>query len=82
MYRVRKHGDVIVHEVQRELINCVEKASTDELRAGLMKAGTAWDFGFRKSAALKFGGNSFGLIALRTIFDCLDKLDELSKDQV
>jgi len=80
MHRVRTHSLVIVHEIQQELIRSVEKASTDELRAGLVKAWATWDFSLRQSA--NFGANSFGLIALTTIFDCLDKLTGIPNNVV
>jgi RNA-dependent RNA polymerase len=73
MHRVRTHSQVIVHEIQREFVGDLENASKDEIRASLVKAWAAWDFSLRNSPS--FGANSFGLIALGIIFDCLDKLE-------
>lgn len=80
MHRVRTHSQVIVHEIQREFIDDPVNASKDEIRAGLVKAWAAWDFSLRKSS--NFGANSFGLIALGIIFDCLQKLDSPPDNEV
>jgi RNA-dependent RNA polymerase len=77
MHRMRTHAEVLVQNVQRELMNNLDNASADQIRNGLMKAWTAWEFSLRHSA--DFGANSFGLIALGIIFDCLEKLDEKQK---
>jgi RNA-dependent RNA polymerase len=79
MHRMRAHSSVLVQEVQRELMNSLDKSSTNEIRKGLTKAWNAWDFSLRHST--DFGANSFGLIALGIIFDCLEKLDEHAKVQ-
>lgn len=77
MYRVHTHSQVIVHEIQRELIEDLEDASEDQVRAGLVKAWAAWDFSLRQLPT--FGANSFGLIALGIIFDCFQYLDGFNK---
>lgn len=77
MHRMRTHSQVLVQEIQRDLINNLERASPEQILRSLMKAWTAWEFSIRHSA--DFGANSFGLIALGIIFDCLEKLDENAK---
>jgi RNA-dependent RNA polymerase len=77
MYRMNTHAGVIVREIERELVNISDRASTEVVQAGLAKAWIAWDFSLRISA--QFGANSFGLIALSRIFECLDRLDELER---
>ena len=77
MYRMGTHSQVLVHEIKRGLMKDVEAPSSDELKAGLLKAWEAWNFSLRNRG--KFGFNSFGLIALGVIFDCLDRLDTFSR---
>jgi len=74
-YRMRTHASVIVGDIQRDLLDHVEGASTAELVHGLENAWTAWDFSLRYNTIR--GANSFGLIALGVIFDCLEKLGAL-----
>jgi RNA-dependent RNA polymerase len=75
MYRMRTHTSVIVQDVQRELLDEITECSPTELVLGLEKAWTAWDFSLRCNAIR--GANSFGLIALGVVFDCLEKLGAL-----
>jgi RNA-dependent RNA polymerase len=72
-YRMQTHSQVLVHDVQREMINSLDDASTLDIQQGLMKGWTAWNFSLHHSG--DFGANSFGLIALGVIFDCLEKLE-------
>ena len=58
-------------EVQRELLDRVEEASPTQLADGLEQTWTAWDISLRCNTIR--GSNSFGLIALGVIFDCLEK---------
>jgi RNA-dependent RNA polymerase len=74
MHRMRTHSQVLVQEVQRKLMNNLDNASTAQIQQGLMKAWNAWDFSLQHSN--DFGANSFGLIALGIIFECLQKLGE------
>jgi RNA-dependent RNA polymerase len=79
-YRMRVHVSVIVQEVQRELLEQTEEASTAELVEGLEQAWAAWHFSLRYN--MFPGTNSFGLVALGVIFECLEKLgalDEIDK---
>ncbi|KAF8151715.1 RNA dependent RNA polymerase-domain-containing protein [Crassisporium funariophilum] len=73
MYRMKLHASGMVHQVQRALIEDVEKASDHELVAGLEQGWGAWVLSLRRRN--EFGANSFGLVALGTILDCLKKLE-------
>ena len=61
-----------VRYVQQTLLPCFNDATSEDLKRGLMKAWDAWDYGSRRREV--FGANSFKLIALGVIFDCLEKL--------
>jgi RNA-dependent RNA polymerase len=74
MHRMRTHSQVLVQEVQRGFMNNLDNAPAEQIQKGLTKAWNAWDFSLRHSK--NFGANSFGLIALGIIFDCLEKLGE------
>ena len=73
MHRMRTHSQVLVQEVQREFMNNMDKASAEQIQKGLTKAWNAW--GFSLQHRTDFGANSFGLIALGIIFDCLERID-------
>ncbi|RDB21068.1 putative RNA-dependent RNA polymerase 1 [Hypsizygus marmoreus] len=76
MYRMRLHAGNLVRNVKEEIMGGASAGDTtparEELVSGLEAAWKAWDFSQRKMNA--FGANSFGLIALGAIFDCLDGL--------
>jgi RNA-dependent RNA polymerase len=72
MYRMRLHASTLARDIQRELAEDLDKATQDQLVAGLMNAWYAWGYSLRRGN--EFGANSFGLIALGVIFDCLEKL--------
>ena len=74
IYRMRLHALNLVKDVQRNLIESLGDAvPVFELVAGLQLAWSAWGFSLRHRA--DFGANSFGLIALGTVIDCLDELE-------
>ena len=72
IYRMRFHASTLARDIQLELIEDFAKASRDQLAAGLENAWHAWGYSLRRGN--EFGANSFGLIALGIIFDCLEKL--------
>jgi RNA-dependent RNA polymerase len=76
IYRMRTHTGTLVWDVQHGLLENPDTDSTSELVHGLSLAWNAWDFSLRRQN--DFGANSFGLIALSTIFDCLKALNKLS----
>jgi len=75
IYRMRLHASTLVKDVQRNLIESLgDTVSAFDLIAGLQLAWSAWGFSLRHRA--EFGANSFGLIALGTVIDCLDELEK------
>ena len=77
IHRMRLQASTLVENVQRKLIeNLGDTVPVDvfELVAGLQRAWSAWRFSLSRKA--DFGGNSFGLIALGTVIDCLDELEK------
>jgi len=74
IYRMRLHASALVKDVQRNLIESVETTvSVSELIVGLQLAWSAWDLSLRRRN--EFAANSFGLIALGRVFDCLDAIE-------
>ncbi|KAH9484125.1 putative RNA-dependent RNA polymerase 2 [Psilocybe cubensis] len=80
IYRMRLHAEHLVRDVQRSLSEAAIKRDSDytytDLITGLELSWFAWGYS-RRCRYNEPGSNSFGLIALGIIFDCLDKLDEL-----
>jgi RNA-dependent RNA polymerase len=75
IYRMRLHASTLVKDVQRNLIESLgDSVSVFDLNAGLQLAWDAWGFSLRHRA--EFGANSFGLIALGTVIDCLDEIEK------
>lgn len=74
-YAMGNHTSVLVGDIEREFVDKSDKSKQpgpEEWRKGLERAWKAWDFSQRHGNLP--GTNSFGLIALGTILDCLDKL--------
>ena len=75
IYRMRHHASTLVKDVQRNLIESLEDTvPVFELIAGLQHAWSAW--GLSLCHRSEFGANSFGLIALGTVIDCLDEIEK------
>lgn len=73
MWKMRIHASQLVRDVKRSLFPIRgEEIPPSEIRAGLRRAWEAWDFSLRNSK--DFGAQSFGLVALDVLFDCLEKL--------
>jgi RNA-dependent RNA polymerase len=72
MYRMRLHASTLARDIQLELMPGLDGAPRDQLVASLTNAWYAWGYSLRRGN--EFGANSFGLIALGVIFDCLEKL--------
>ncbi|RXW21516.1 hypothetical protein EST38_g4325 [Candolleomyces aberdarensis] len=71
VYRMRTHSEALVKDVQIGLRGKVLETDEDKLE-GLKRAWRAWEFSQRLNN--KHGSNSFGIIALGVVFDCLEKL--------
>ena len=73
IYRMRLHASSLVEDVQRNLVESLKDVPVFELIDGLRLAWRAWGFSLRHRA--DFGANSFGIIALGTVIDCLDEIE-------
>lgn len=73
MYRMRLHAGTLVHDTQKCLFTDNGRESLTELIQALELSWGAWDLSLRRRN--EFGAQSFGLIALGTLFDCLNKLN-------
>ncbi|KAF8635589.1 hypothetical protein AX15_000237 [Amanita polypyramis BW_CC] len=77
MHGMRIHASTLVEDIERQLVDKSLNPGPVEWRVGLERAWRAWGFSQRNSSSIgnsAFGMNSFGLIALGTILDCLDNL--------
>ena len=72
MYRMRLHAATLARDVQRQFVENFKTADHFQLTYGLEKAWQGWTLSQRRGNT--FGANSFGLISLGVVFDCLDKL--------
>jgi len=72
--RMRRHTGTLVLDIQRGLLKTTD--SPLRLIHGLGLAWSAWGLSLRHRN--DFGANSFGLIALNSIFDCLKALNKQS----
>lgn len=66
-FRMQVHISSVVQDIQRALLPDPQNPTIKNLQTSW----SAWDFGLRN---VGFGTNSFCLIALAVIFDCLEKL--------
>ncbi|KAI0707368.1 RdRP-domain-containing protein [Earliella scabrosa] len=92
MHRMREHVGQLVRDVKyrrRGLGAPVrrekgekgegrEEEEEEEVRAALVKAWAAWDFGMRNRTA--FAARSFAMIALGVVCDMVERLDKLEAD--
>jgi RNA-dependent RNA polymerase len=78
VHNMNVHVSGLVHDIRREILpsnTCsLQKASSSEVTESLRRAQTVWELSVREENT--FGGNSFGLIALGIIFDCMDILNQ------
>ncbi|TFK76255.1 RdRP-domain-containing protein [Pluteus cervinus] len=72
MYRMRLHASAVSRDIQRDMVPDLNSATQQDLVVGLRRAWYAWEFSNRYQQ--EFGANTFGLISLGVIFDCLDRL--------
>ncbi|KAF8893574.1 RNA dependent RNA polymerase-domain-containing protein [Infundibulicybe gibba] len=73
IYRIRLQANTLVRYIQGELLEKVEDPSPEIIREGLEHAWEAWILSKRRGN--EFGAQSFGLIALGVVFDCLNSLE-------
>lgn len=79
IYRMRHHVGTLINDIKRTLKGLVgfdEKVESRSARVRLLELGwRAWNASIHKRE--EFGANSFGLIALMVVFDCLDHLEKI-----
>ncbi|KAH7923477.1 RdRP-domain-containing protein [Leucogyrophana mollusca] len=84
IHSMKECATFLVKDTRRAFVtNRMEFASEDELREGLQRAWEAWDYSLMRSASTEtsecFGAESFGLVALGVVLDCLERLEQLQK---
>lgn len=68
---------ILVNDIRRRMLpENMENASPDDLRDSLEKGWAAWAFSQEKSG--NYGAQSFGLVSLGVVVDCLEQLKEIS----
>lgn len=77
IYRMRLNASLLVREVRHEYLEKKEDMPPETLARGLAMAWQGWAFSLCKDGdpGKDFGKDSFGLIALGVIFECLEKLE-------
>ncbi|KAH9843166.1 RdRP-domain-containing protein [Rhodofomes roseus] len=77
-HNMNVHASMLARDISNKFFHQTSEVvpTTGELRYGLSQAWLAWDFSARNKAA--FGANTFGLIALRVIFNTLELLGGLN----
>ncbi|TFK30151.1 RdRP-domain-containing protein [Coprinopsis marcescibilis] len=75
IYRMRLHASTLVSDVQKDFKGKRQDESIDTHITGLSRAWRAWEYTQKHND--KFGANSFGIIALAVVMDCLDGLGEV-----
>lgn len=78
--RLKLHSSTLVSDTRRALLPQTRRSPLldKDARDGLRKAWNAWNFAAKELAWSQegcFGYNSFGMIALNVILDCLDALN-------
>ncbi|THH11989.1 hypothetical protein EW145_g298 [Phellinidium pouzarii] len=81
IYRMRLHSSNLIKEIKDEILpKKLHAMSISETEKSLEYAWTAWKLIIERIASLKangnvFGLNSFGLLVLNVVFDCLEHID-------
>ncbi|KAF9481150.1 RdRP-domain-containing protein [Pholiota conissans] len=71
--RMRVHSRTLVDDIRNKLVGNLSKHSVADVLQSLELAWGAWDLSLRSSK--EFGAQSFGIVALKAVFDCLDYLE-------
>jgi hypothetical protein len=88
IYAMRECISVLIRDIRNRMLpESMENASPDELRDGLENGWSAWALSKEKykesheKGKEGYGAQSFGLIALGIVLDCLERLQELPSTQ-
>jgi hypothetical protein len=71
---MRENMGFLVQDVKEQLVGRLEGLSESALKERLAVAWDAWRFSLAKATSEKFGPESFGLIGLGLVLDCLERL--------
>ncbi|KAG9307946.1 RNA dependent RNA polymerase-domain-containing protein [Chiua virens] len=80
MQAMRENMGFLVHDVKDQLVGRLEELSENALKEKLAIVWSAWKFSLDKASASaedNFGTESFGLIGLGLVLECLDRLGSL-----
>ncbi|KAH7908760.1 RNA dependent RNA polymerase-domain-containing protein [Hygrophoropsis aurantiaca] len=80
IYSMKECASFLVNDTRRAFIEKMDSATGNDLREGLRRAWAAWDHSLMRSSSVDgdcFGAESFGLVALGSVLECLDRLGEL-----
>ncbi|KAG1741976.1 RNA dependent RNA polymerase-domain-containing protein [Suillus lakei] len=87
-YAMRECISVLIRDIRsRMLPESMKNASPDEVRDGLENGWSAWALSHEKykegheKGTEGYGAQSFGLVALGVVLDCLEQLEELPSTQ-
>jgi len=71
-FHMRQHAEVLVKDIQGRIVKDIAGADCDALREGLKTAWQAWVWSL---GIEEVGKDSFGLVTLGTVLDCLKRLE-------
>ena len=74
---MKENMGFLVYDVREQLVGRLDELSEGELREKLTVAWDAWRLGLAKAASESFGPESFALIGLGLVLECLDRLGSL-----
>ncbi|KIJ69127.1 hypothetical protein HYDPIDRAFT_23984 [Hydnomerulius pinastri MD-312] len=80
VFAMKECVNFLVQDMKQELVGRMDDVSEDDLRVKLSHAWAAWEYSVQKAALPveeRFGSQSFGLIALGLVLECLERLGGL-----
>lgn len=82
LHAMRENVEFLVREIKEQLVGRLEELSESALKERLAVAWDVWLFSLEKvrpspQAGEEFGSESFGLLGLGLVLDCLEKLGSL-----
>lgn len=82
LYAIRENVEFLVREIKEQLVGRLEELSESALKERLAVAWDVWLFSLEKAhpspqAGEEFGSESFGLLGLGLVLECLERLGSL-----
>ena len=77
LYMMRENVEFLVREIKEQLIGRLEELSESALKERLAIAWDVWLFSLEKTSPPEFGSESFGLLGLGLVLECLERLGSL-----